>query len=46
MYASVLGEGYGDEVEIQYFKKKGKYWVLNENDYNSCEEEGKSGNIL
>ena len=38
MYASWT-EGYGDEVEIQYLKKNGKYWVLNENDYDSREQE-------
>ena len=39
MYASVLGEGYGDEVEIQYFMKKGRYWILKENDYDSRERD-------
>ena len=40
-YAVVQGHGYGDEIELRYFKEKtgkhGKYWVLAENDYD-CRE--------
>ena len=27
-YAMVVGESYGEELEIQYFEKKEKWWVL------------------
>ena len=36
-YATVLGEGYGDEIEINYFEKKKKWWTLKENDID-CRE--------
>ena len=41
-YAVVQGDGYGDEIELQYFKEKsGKngnnYWVLADNDFDSRE---------
>ena len=41
LFASVIGDGYGDEVEIQYFKNStnGKYWVLADNDYDSREDD-------
>ena len=35
------GEGYGDEIELQYFKgKSGKrgIWILADNDYDSKEK--------
>ena len=39
-YASLIEEGYADELEIQYFAEKegkphGRYWVLMEHDYDS-----------
>ena len=39
----VLGSGYGDENEIQYFTEKkiisgAKYWILRENHLNSKEK--------
>ena len=36
-YAVVTNKGYGDEWEIQYFKKMTKWWVLNDNDLDSRE---------
>ena len=34
-YAMVVGESYGEELEIQYFEKKEKWWVLKEFDFDS-----------
>ena len=34
-YAIVTGESYGEELEIQYFEKKEKWWVLKEHDLDS-----------
>ena len=31
-FALVTGDGYGGEIEINYFKGKNKWWVLKEND--------------
>ena len=40
-YAVVQGGGYGDEIELQYFKensgKHGNYWVLADNDFDDRE---------
>ena len=36
-FALVIGEGYGGETEINYFKGKKKWWVLKENDFDSRE---------
>ena len=35
----VLGESYGDEMEIKYFEKKEKWWVLKDSDMDSIEPE-------
>ena len=41
-YNGVKGDGYGDEIELQYFKgwsgKRGNYWILANNDYDSREK--------
>ena len=37
-YAVVTSEGYGDEVEVNYFEKKGKWWTLKEYDLDSREK--------
>ena len=34
-FAMVVGESYGEELEIQYFEKKEKWWVLKEYDFDS-----------
>ena len=34
-YAIVTAESYGEELEIQYFEKKEKWWVLKEHDFDS-----------
>ena len=38
-YATVLGEGYGDEIELNYFEKKRKWWDLKRNAKDSREVE-------
>ena len=37
LYATVTGESYGDEVEIQYFEPKFGKWILRDNDMESRE---------
>ena len=34
-YATVLGQSYGDEFKLQYFKKCFRKWILNPNDLDS-----------
>ena len=34
-FAVATDKSYGDEFEIQYFQKKGKWWILKENDFES-----------
>ena len=36
-YAVVTESSYGDELEINYFEKKEKWWTLKENDLDSTE---------
>ena len=37
-FAVVTDKSYGAEFEIQYFQKKEKWWILKENDFDSCLE--------
>ena len=37
-FAILTDKSYGDEFEIQYFQKKEKWWILKENDFDSCLE--------
>ena len=37
LYATVLGESYGDEIEIQYFEKKFGKWIVKDKDVDSRE---------
>ena len=37
MFATVIGESYGDEIEIEYFEKKNIWWVLKPGDKDSRE---------
>ena len=34
-YAVVMGESYGDEIEISYFQKREKNFVIKENNFDS-----------
>ena len=36
-YAVVTGSSYGDELEMNYFEKKEKWWTLKENEWDSRE---------
>ena len=48
-YAAVEGEGYGDEIEIKYFKEKtgekSRYWVLTNHDYD-CREPDELSKVM
>ena len=35
-FAVVTDNSYGDKSEIQYFQNKEKWWILIENDFDSC----------
>ena len=37
-YAAITGESYGNEIEINYFEKYQHYYVLKENDMDSCKQ--------
>ena len=37
LYATLLGESYGNEVEIQYFEKKFGKWIVKDRDVDSRE---------
>ena len=34
-FAFITGVSYGDEIEIKYFEKRGRYYILRENDLDS-----------
>ena len=37
-YRAITGESYGNEIEINYFEKRQHYYVLKENDMDSCKQ--------
>lgn len=43
-YAVVTGEGYDDEIGINYFEKCDKCWVIQDHDLD-CQEKGDFKNI-
>ena len=36
-YAIITSNSYGGEVEIQYFQKQSRWWILKENDLDSMD---------